>query len=38
MPLDGINSQSIQTSLRGENDSKQLDEVQAKVEVTCHFY
>ena len=27
--LDGINSQSIQTLLRGENDSKQLDEIKA---------
>ena len=27
--LDGINSRSIQTLLRGENDSKQLDEFQA---------
>ena len=28
--LDGINGRSIQTLLRGENDSKQLDETQAK--------
>ena len=27
--LDGINDRSIQTLLRGENDSKQLDEIQA---------
>ena len=27
--LDGINGQSIQTLLRGENDSKQSDEIQA---------
>ena len=27
--LDGINGRSIQTLLRGENDSKQLDEFQA---------
>ena len=27
--LDGINGRSIQTLLRGENDSKQLDEIQA---------
>ena len=27
--LDGINSWSIQTLLRGENYSKQLDEIQA---------
>ena len=38
MSLDGINGQSIQTLLRGENDSKQSDEILAKVEVTCHFY
>ena len=29
MSLDDINSQSIQTLLRGENDSKQSDEFQA---------
>ena len=29
--LDGINSWSIQTLLRGENDLKQLDEFQATV-------
>ena len=28
--LDGINGWSIQTLLRGENDSKQSDEFQAK--------
>ena len=28
--MDGINSWSIQTLLRGENDSKQSDEIQAK--------
>ena len=38
MPLDGINGQLIQTLVRGENNSKQQDEIQAKVEVTCHFY
>ena len=27
--LDGINGRSIQTLLRGENDSKQLDEILA---------
>ena len=27
--LDGINGQSIQTLLRGENDSKQSDQIQA---------
>ena len=27
--LDGINGRSIQTLLRGENDSKQSDEIQA---------
>ena len=27
--MDGINHQSIQTVLRGENDSKQSDEIQA---------
>ena len=27
--LDGINRRSIQTLLRGENDSKQSDEIQA---------
>ena len=31
--LDGINGQSIQTLLRGENDSKQSDEFQAKSKV-----
>ena len=30
MSLDSINGWSIQTLLRGENDSKQLDEIQAK--------
>ena len=29
MSLDGINGRSIQTLLRGENDSKQSDEFQA---------
>ena len=29
--LDGINGRSIQTLLRGENDSKQSDEFQAKI-------
>ena len=29
MSLDGINSWLIQTLLRGENDSKQSDEIQA---------
>ena len=29
MSLDGINGWSIQTLLRGENDSKQSDEIQA---------
>ena len=29
MSLDGINDWSIQTLLRGENDSKQSDEIQA---------
>ena len=29
--LDGINGRSIQTLLKGENDSKQLDEFQATV-------
>ena len=38
MSLDGINGQLIQTLVRGENSWKQLDEIQAKVEVTCHFY
>ena len=28
--LDGINGRSIQTLLRGENDSKQSDELQTK--------
>ena len=30
MSLDGINGRLIQTLLRGENDSKQLNEIQAK--------
>ena len=30
MSLDGINGRSIQTLLRGENDSKQSDEFQAR--------
>ena len=29
--LDGINGSSIQTLLRGENDSKQSDEFQARI-------
>ena len=29
MSLDGVNGQSIQTLLRGGNDSKQLDEIKA---------
>ena len=32
MSLDGINGPSIQTLLKGENDSKQSDEIQAKPE------
>ena len=31
--LDGINGRSIQTLLRGENDSKQSDEFQASLKV-----
>ena len=31
MSLDGINGRSIQTLLRGENDSKQSDEFQARI-------
>jgi len=31
--LDGINGWSIQTLLRGENDSKQSDEIQAGIPV-----
>ena len=30
--LDGINGRSIQTLLRGENDSKQSDEFQARLQ------
>ena len=30
MSLDGINGRSPQTLLRGENDSKQSDEIQAR--------
>ena len=29
MSLDGVNGQSIQTLLRGGNDSQQLDEIKA---------
>ena len=34
MSVDGINGRSIQTLLRGENDSKQSNEIQA----VYHFY
>ena len=30
--LDGITDRSIQTLLRGENDSKELDEIQARLD------
>ena len=33
MSLDGINGRSIQTLLRGENDSKQSDEFQATLDA-----
>ena len=36
--LDGINGRSIQTLLRGENDSKQSDEFQAKSSTSKEFY
>ena len=32
--LDSINGRSIQTLLRGENDSKQSDEIKAKYTMT----
>ena len=35
--LDSINGWSIQTLLRGENDSKQTDEIQASLYTQCHF-
>ena len=38
MSLDSIYGQLIHTLLRGENDLKQSDGIQAKVEVTCLFY
>ena len=37
--LDGINGRSIQTLLRGENDSKQSDEIKAKYNMMIfRFY
>ena len=35
--LDGINGRSIQTLLRGDNDSKQSDEIQASLHCNCVF-
>ena len=36
--LDGINGRSIQTLLRGENDSKQSDEFQAKENALIEIF
>ena len=36
--LDGINGRSIWTLLRGEDDSKQSDEIQATIIVTDYQY
>ena len=35
--LDGINGRSIQTLMRGENDSKQSDEIKAKYTMMTIF-
>ena len=35
--LDGINDRSIQTLMRGENDSKQSDEIKAKYTMMTIF-
>ena len=36
--MDGINGRSIQTLLRGENDSKQSDEIQARSKSNSEIF